>query len=125
MSQIERYILDNHNKVGLYFSEQFTRMSVSYGIDNPCMEYRGCYAQTSDVVNELKGKQLCLENLADAFKKAAHTSKVVRDHQADFESACDCLYFGYGYNTWEHRHLSDEDAQIIWKRAKLYMANKQ
>lgn len=125
MNQIERYILDNHNKVGLYFSEPFTRMSVSYGIDNPCMEYRGCYAQTSDVVKELEDKELSLGNLAAAFKKAAHTSKVVRDHQADFENACDCLYFGYGYNTWEHRHLSDEDAQIIWKRAKLYMANKQ
>ena len=46
-------------------------------------------------------------------------------YQADFENACDCLYYGEGYNTWfknAESHMSAEDAKNLWKIAVQFMS---
>lgn len=40
-TEILKGIYDHHGEAGLFFSPDYKRLSPSYGIDNPCMEYRG------------------------------------------------------------------------------------
>lgn len=41
--------------------------------------------------------------------------------EAVFENACDCLYYGYGLATLNKCGLSDEEALIVWKKAKRHL----
>ena len=119
-------ILENHHAVGMYFSSDFKRLSPSYGIDNPVMEFRGCSASVDEIADLLeKEPEFSVEKFIDAFKVAVRPSFVLREHRAEFENACDDLYYGYGYDFWhkQHNHLSDEDAKIIWNAAFNKMAN--
>ena len=119
-------IMENHHAAGMYFSSDFKRLSPSYGIDNPVMEFRGCSASVEDIVKILeKESEFSIENLINAFKVAVIPSVVLKTHRAEFENACDDLYYGYGYEFWhkQHSHLSDEDAKIVWNAAFNKMAN--
>lgn len=52
-------------------------------------------------------------------------SELLSKYRAEFENACDCLYYGYGYKTWlkSTRFEKEEDAKIVWKAAFEKMAN--
>lgn len=50
----------------------------------------------------------------------------LKTYAAEYENACDCLYYGYGYYYWRknnNRIVSDEEAKIVWKAAFDKMAN--
>ena len=58
--------------------------------------------------------------------EAAHKKKLLKQYRADFENACDDLYYGYGFKFWFNscsETLSKEDAKIIWKAAIDKMGN--
>lgn len=51
---------------------------------------------------------------------------LISEHRADYENACDDLYYGYWYNFWRRgnaSYLSEEDAKRIWHAAFDKMAN--
>lgn len=52
-------------------------------------------------------------------------SELLRKYRAEFENACDCLYYGYGYKLWlkSTRFENEEDANVVWKAAFERMAN--
>lgn len=55
-----------------------------------------------------------------AAREAQRKSEVLKIYQAEFENACDDLYYGYGYKFWRSTNNSiesDEDAKIVWKAA--------
>lgn len=45
-------------------------------------------------------------------------------YQAEFENACDCLYYGYGFKYWrkQNSHLDPVTADRIWHKAFKKMA---
>lgn len=47
--------------------------------------------------------------------------RLVEQHRADYENACDDLYYGYGFRFWyEHgvkERLSKADARLLWSAA--------
>jgi len=54
--------------------------------------------------------------------------RLMRDYLADFENACDDLYYGYGYQFWYSHYgvnerLSEDDAKTLWRAAVLKMGN--
>jgi hypothetical protein len=109
---------------GLYFSDGYKSLSPSYGVDNPVMAYRGLCTTVENVANFLYDKEhVTKEDLVQAFIKAIQPAKIIHEHRAHFENACDCLYYGYGFNTWNHKDLTDEEAEIIWRAAHHTMAN--
>ena len=84
--------------------------------------------QQSDVnVNDLQGMQ---DEWERGRAEEARKASVVKAHRAEFENACDDLYYGYGYNFWlkslrnSGSDISDEDAKIIWQAAFDKMANE-
>lgn len=47
------------------------------------------------------------------------------EYQAEFENACDDLYYGYGYQFWRtHNNTieNDDDAHIVWQMAVKKMS---
>ena len=38
--------------------------------------------------------------------------------QNAYMNACDCLYYGFGRDSWNRCGLSDDDACKVWKCAK-------
>lgn len=60
------------------------------------------------------------------IQEQARRSKLLIDHQGEFENACDDLYYGYGFNFWYNdsmkEYLSEDDARIIWNAAKAKMS---
>ena len=47
-------------------------------------------------------------------------AQLINKYQAEFENACDDLYYGYGYNFWRTHNNSIEDdsiAKMVWKAA--------
>ena len=47
-------------------------------------------------------------------------AQLINKYQAEFENACDDLYYGYGYNFWRTNNNSIEDdniAKMVWKAA--------
>jgi len=53
-------------------------------------------------------------------------SELVQRYRAEYENACDDLYYGYGYTFWRHHYNSiesDEEAKIVWKAAFNHMAS--
>lgn len=112
---------------GLYFTQGYKIVSPKYGIDNPVMEFRGICIQSSLLREELeKIENPTTDNVVDIFKSLAKTEKEIRSYQADYENACDCLYYGYGYDFWRKSNkdrISDNTARIIWNRAFNRMAN--
>ena len=125
-NEIMNGIFENHFSAGMYFSPDYKRLSPSYGVDNPVMEFRGCSASVDDIVKIMeKEKEFTVEKLVSAFKIAVRPSVVLKNHRAEYENACDDLYYGYGFEFWrnQHKHLSEEDAHIIWHAAYNHMAN--
>ena len=43
--------------------------------------------------------------------------------QAAYENACDCLYYGCGWDVWNRYDIDDDTARRIWKTAKNNLAN--
>lgn len=125
-TEILKGIYDHHREAGLFFSPNYKRLSPSYGIDNPCMEYRGLSAGVDNIIELLADKDaVTVENLVDAFKVAVRPSVVLREYRAEYENACDDLYYGYGYKFWrEHNNGIDneEDAKLVWNAAFNKMA---
>ena len=73
-------------------------------------------AQYSAYSNEINKAQI----------EAAHKKQLLKQYRADFENACDDLYYGYGFKFWFNscsETLSKEDAKIIWKAAIDKMGN--
>ena len=61
-------------------------------------------------------------------KREERRAALVRNYQADFENACDDLYYGYSFKFWyEHygvnERLSLDDARLLWRAAVLKMGN--
>lgn len=49
-----------------------------------------------------------------------HRAEVIRTHRAEFENACDDIYYGYGFKTFYPNYsgdLSEADAKIVWDAA--------
>ena len=47
-------------------------------------------------------------------------AQLINKYQAEFENACDDLYYGYGYKFWRANNNSIEDdniAKMVWKAA--------
>lgn len=45
---------------------------------------------------------------------------IIKKYRAEFENACDDLYYGYGYKFWRTHNNSIEDdniAKMVWKAA--------
>ena len=63
------------------------------------------------------------EKQAEAAKKE-RAKELVNTYRAEFENACDYLYYGYGYRRWRFQHTSmkEEEAKIIWHEAFNKMA---
>ena len=66
-------------------------------------------------------------NEKDVLKQIAERkSELKKEYRADYENACDDLYFGYGYKFWRDtaKHIeSEEDAKLLWQAAIEKMAN--
>ena len=52
---------------------------------------------------------------------------LVKNYLADYENACDDLYYGYGFKFWYERGVKDrlslDDAKALWRAAVLKMGN--
>ena len=50
---------------------------------------------------------------------------LVKNYRADYENACDDLYYGYGFKFWYERGVKDrlslDDAKALWRAAVLKM----
>lgn len=126
-NEIMNGIFENHHAAGMYFSPDYKRLSPSYGIDNPVMQFRGCSASVDEIVKLLeKEKEFSVEKLIDAFKVAVRGSYLLKVHRAEYENACVDLYYGYGFVFWRSHNngiADDEEAKIVWKAAFNKMAN--
>lgn len=113
--------------LGLYTDSRFGVLSVAYGIDNPLMEYRGIDVKISTVLNNIEDVgNITTQSLKKAFVKSATLPMILKEHRADYENACDYLYYGEHYSKWREsnkEYLSDEHAKYIWKCAFNHMAN--
>lgn len=52
-------------------------------------------------------------------------NEILEEYRAEFENACDDLYYGYGYKFWRktcRKSMSEEEAKIVWKAAFNNMA---
>ena len=61
-------------------------------------------------------------------KREERRAELIRTYRADYENACDDLYYGYGFKFWyEHQGVSDrlslDDARMLWRAAVLKMGN--
>ncbi len=45
--------------------------------------------------------------------------------QAAYENARDCLYYGYGKTSWSRCGVAPEEADEIWRRALMDMAEEE
>jgi len=45
--------------------------------------------------------------------------------QAAYENARDCLYYGYGRAFWSRCGVAPEEADAIWRRALMDMAEEE
>lgn len=120
-------IFESHYDAGLFFSPDYKRLSPSYGVDNPVMKFRGCSASVDDIVEILENEtDFSVEKLISAFKIAVRPSYLLKVHRAEFENACDDLYYGYGFAFWRSHNngiADDDEAKIVWKAAVNKMAN--
>jgi len=112
---------------GLYFTSDYKSVSPKYGIDNPVIEFRGINIPASSVRDELeKIENPTTENVVEIFKSLAKTEQEIRSYRAEYENACDDLYYGYGYDFWRKSnkdYMPENIARIIWSRAFNKMAN--
>ena len=51
-----------------------------------------------------------------------HKHELTRREQAVYENACDCLYYGYGFQYLNRCGLSEKRAAEIWKLARKVIA---
>jgi hypothetical protein len=61
-------------------------------------------------------------------KREERRAYLVKTYRADYENACDDLYYGYGFKFWYthygvNERLSEEDAKTLWRAAVLKMSN--
>lgn len=62
-----------------------------------------------------------------AAREAEHKREVLSKYRAEYENACDDLYYGYGYKFWRSHNNSIEDendAKIVWNTALEKMGNE-
>jgi hypothetical protein len=100
---------------------------------NPSLRKK--YGDTNVPIDSVKNKMNDVEHptsedVLKAFEKAAdeinNKHDLFRNHQAEYENACDYLYYGYGFDKWFKScegSMSREEAKIIWKAAFNKMAN--
>jgi len=51
--------------------------------------------------------------------------ELINKWRAEYENACDDLYYGYGYKFWKthnNRITDDEEAKIVWRAAVEQMS---
>ena len=112
---------------GLYFSSDYKMVSPKYGIDNPVMEFRGISVSCSSLCDELeKIESPTTDDVVRIFKSMAEFERDVRKYRAEYENACDDLYYGYGYDFWRKNnkdYIPENIARTIWSRAFNKMAN--
>ena len=112
---------------GLYFSSDYKMVSPKYGIDNPVMEFRGISVSCSSLCDELeKIGNPTTDDVVRIFKSLAEFERTVRSYRAEYENACDDLYYGYGYDFWRKSnkdYMPEDVAKIVWNRAFNKMAN--
>jgi hypothetical protein len=81
------------------------------------------YSYFYDMVDAIKNERP--ENMYRQYGKVSESvdkrgMKQIRMYRAEFENACDDLYYGYGYKFWRTHNNSIEDesiARAIWKAA--------
>jgi arsenate reductase len=60
------------------------------------------------------------------IKENNPTEQEIRSYRAEYENACDDLYYGYGYDFWRKSnkdYMPENIARIVWSRAFNKMAN--
>lgn len=59
--------------------------------------------------------------------KESISNILTEDYRAEFENACDDLYYGYGYDFWrkQHKYLDNVTADRIWNAAFRKMSQDQ
>lgn len=60
-------------------------------------------------------------------KREQRREELIKNYQADYENACDDLYYGYGFKFWYNAYgvkdrLSEDDARTLWRAAVLKMS---
>jgi hypothetical protein len=74
------------------------------------------------------------EDIKNAFIKVVSSARNLRNvlskYEAEYENACDYLYYGYGFNKWykaqinNGSEMSEEEAKTVWNKAFHKMANE-
>jgi len=60
------------------------------------------------------------EQLINKYRYMENKEQLINKYRAEFENACDDLYYGYGYKFWRTHNNSIEDdniAKMVWKAA--------
>lgn len=83
------------------------------------------YRADLNAADELESYAKRIAQQEEEQRKQEHAKELVRKYRAEFENACDDLYYGYGYKFWrEHNNGIDneEDAKLVWNAAFNKMA---
>lgn len=61
-------------------------------------------------------------------RKEQRRKELVNQYRADYENACDDLYYGYGFKFWYEHHgvserLGEDDARTLWRAAVFKVGN--
>jgi hypothetical protein len=83
------------------------------------------YRADLNAADELETYAKCIAEQEEEKRKQKHTKELVKKYRAEYENACDDLYYGYGYKFWrEHNNGIDneEDAKLVWNAAISKMA---
>ena len=102
-TEILKGIHNHHRDAGLFFSPDYKRLSPSYGIDNPCMEYRGLSADVDKMIDVLSCKEsITKDNVVEAFKLATYRLGELRTLGATGQ-AIEVDSFGHGKTDVAHQ----------------------
>ena len=110
------------------------------GYDELC-EKKGDYITYREYLEWINAKFLMADISADEARttylshqeekrklqeEESRRSAIVKKYRAEFENACDCLYYGYGFTTWKETNkessMTDDESKIVWRAAFNKMA---
>lgn len=97
-------------------------------------------ATESEVLDALEMQGRSHKNIEDIIEarkerlrekeETEHMRKLVAKYRAEYENACDDLYYGIGYSSWLKYQreigsdMSDDEGKLVWKAAFKYMAEQ-
>jgi hypothetical protein len=118
--EAERFLEYLRNKYNLSeYDSYINGTTVVVSLEKDMSDYSYFY----DMVDAIKNERP--ENMYRQYGKVSESvdkrgMKQIRMYRAEFENACDDLYYGYGYKFWRTHNNSIEDesiARAIWKAA--------